>query len=118
MPRGRTTHAAGHASTGTAPIPTLKNPSPFGTLNLKTAPCNLKKLDFAHFASNRHTRISNRHLVQLEITATPAKSASSLFLIDPKHRHFSNALSKFPRRSPRRLIASPRISNVYSVQLE
>src|ERR1700743_837026 len=103
MRRGRRTHAAGPASTGTAPIPPLKNRSLFGTefrethpaarwlaltqegwlaegslsgppyLYPKTAPCSLTKLDFAQFAANRHTRISNRHLVRLETTATPSK---------------------------------------------
>ena len=37
--------------------------------------------------SNRHTPISNRHLVRLEIIATPTKSTTSLFLIDTKQRN-------------------------------
>ena len=35
----------------------------------------------------RNNRISNRHLVRLEVTATPTKSTSSLFLIDTKQRN-------------------------------
>jgi hypothetical protein len=118
MPRGRRTHAAGHASTGIPPIPALENSSHFGTLSPKTALCNLKKLDFVQIASDRHTAISNRHLVRLEITATPAKSARSLFLIDTKRPHFTNARSKSPRCRARAVIVSPRISTVYSVRLE
>jgi hypothetical protein len=129
MPRGRTTHAAGPASTGTAPIPTLKIPSRFGILHLKAAPYNLKKLDFAPFAFNRHAQISNRHLVRLEITLTPAKSTTSLFLIDTKRPQF--ACTHF--HSPETLVAQARpacvrflspsartvsISTVYSTQLE
>jgi hypothetical protein len=105
MRRGRTTHAAGPASTGTAPIPALKTSSHFGTLNRKTAPCDLKKLSFAALAkfALRNPRgmtkglssspsiaaaISNRHLVQLKFTATPTNSTISLFLIDPNRPHF------------------------------
>src|SRR6201996_7227302 len=129
MPRGRPTHAAGLAPTGIAPIPAPKNSSHFGTLTPKISPCNLEKLDFTQFASNRHARISNRHLVRLEITATPTKSTSSLFLIDPKHQHFTGtrlhspetlvaqacpACVRFPPPSHR----TPSISTVYSMQLE
>ena len=39
-----------------------------------------------------HT-ISNRHLVQLEFTATLAESTTSLFLIDPKQPHFSRTFT-------------------------
>jgi hypothetical protein len=49
--------------------------------------------------SEHSTAISNRHLVQLEITATPPKSTTSLFLIDPKHPLFPTCFyppSKFP----------------------
>src|ERR1700727_1777711 len=98
MPRGRPTHAAGPASTGTAPISALHTPSHFGTLNPKAAPCNLKKLDFPQIASNSHSRISNRHLVRLETTASPAKSTTSLYLIDPKRPQFPNPLSSSPLR--------------------
>jgi hypothetical protein len=146
MRRGRTTHAAGLASTGTAPIPALKTSSHFGTLHPKTAACSLKKLNFAELArfTLRNARgmmkslssgpsiaapISNRHLLRLEIAATPAKSATSLFLIDTNRPHF-------PRthfRSPETLVAQARpacvrfpsrshrtysISTVYSVQLK
>ena len=177
MRRGRPTHAAGPASTGTAPIPTLKIPSHFGNLH----PCNVMLLDlnFAALAKftltnasgmrnvslprstgNRHSRISNlnfaaakftlrnaggmtkgpssgsrisnRHLVQLEITATPTKSTRSLFLIDTKRPYFSKALLDFRRGGalapPSRhatlaalaaeAISSYQLSNVYSMQLE
>ena len=39
--------------------------------------------------------ISNRHLVQLEIAATPAESTSSLFLIDPKQAQFRKSIKAF-----------------------
>jgi hypothetical protein len=38
-------------------------------------------------------KLSNRHLVRLEITATPIKSATSLFLIDPKQAQLRTSFS-------------------------
>ena len=120
--------AAGRPSPGTSPIPAPKTPlhsSRFGTLNLINAPCNLKRLEFAtrkiacragcRFSPSR---ISNRHLVRLEIAASRAKSTTSLFLIVTKRPQFSNALLEFPRPSLRLTFAFPHISTVYSVQLK
>jgi hypothetical protein len=140
----RPSSAAGRPSPGTTPPPAPKTPRPssrFGTLNPINAPCNLKKLNFAPAkftlrnaggmtkglsydptiptpAPNRHTQISNRHLVRLEIAASPAKSTTSFFLIVTKRPYFPNALSVSPRSSLRSAFAFPHISNVYSMQLE
>ena len=101
MRRGRSPHAAGHAPTGTASILAPKFPSHFGTLYPKIAPYNLKKLDFAVrkiacCAGCRFSfsRISNRHLVQLEIAATLAKSTRSLFLIVTRHPLYTSTQHK------------------------
>jgi len=146
MPSGRPTHAAGHASTGIAPIsastlfsltpvaPGLASSTrgtrqPFGPLHPKTAPCNMKKLDFVKIASNRHPRISNRHLERLEFTATPAKSTSSLFLSDTKRPHFTDTHLHSPEtlvaqacpacvRFPSPSAGTHPISTMYSMQLE
>ena len=56
--------------------------------------------------------------MQLEIAATPDKSTTSLFLIVTKRPHFSHAIFTSPLRPALAAPASPRISNVYSVQLE
>jgi hypothetical protein len=40
-----------------------------------------------------HHAISNRHVVRLEIVATPTESTTSLFLIDPRQPHFPPAFS-------------------------
>src|ERR1700753_1234495 len=132
MRRGPRSPAAGHASTGTAPIlaPTVAvDFSRFGTLNLVFAPLNLPSLHFAQTTPNRHGSISNRHLVRLKITATRPESTTSLFLIVPKRPHFT--ATHF--HSPETLVAQARpacvrfhpqsrlthsISTVYSVRLE
>jgi hypothetical protein len=79
-------------------LPPAAAASQFGTLRLPAPPLNLRTRVDTTSISNRHaTRktaccagcqlssvpISNRHLVRLEINASPAKSTSSLFLVDP-----------------------------------
>ena len=172
MPRGRSPHAAGPASTGTAPIlaqiareisnrHTRKTACRAGrhssriTVHEETSNRHLVRLKFhatqeesttslflidpkqpncsaafhlrdlsakrslrgrpfhhqlaapSHTAaiSNRHIRIANRHLVQLEITASRAESTTSLFLIDPKQQSCSRGIAcragcAFPSGSP------------------
>src|SRR6201996_3212887 len=78
--------AAGRPAPGNSPVLAPINPlnfSRFGTLNLHLPPLNLATIDFAQTPSNRHTAISNRHLVQLEINTTSTESTRSLFLIVP-----------------------------------
>jgi hypothetical protein len=107
MRRGRSTYAAGPASTGTTPILAHSISSRFATLTVKSAACNLKKLNFAEFAKfplriakpkglsfscssaslTALRGISNRHRMQLEIVATHAESGRSLFLIVPNRPH-------------------------------
>ena len=100
MRRGRTTHAAGPASTGTAPIPALKISSHFGTLNLKTAPRNPKRLDFRPIRCLIVSpRISNRHLVRLEIRHNPRTINHFTF----SNRHKTPTISTHPSPFPRRL---------------
>ena len=116
MPRGRTTHAAGPASTGTAPISASSTPPSLPvTLGLagkwgSQPGCHPPAPHFASLTreslprlalsapSHRHTSISNRHLMQLEIAATPAKSATSLFLIDTKQHLYPIALRVADRK--------------------
>jgi hypothetical protein len=64
-------------------------------------------LPTSHSAASTHPSraarailISNRHLVRLEITASPAKSTSSLFLIDPKRPQLSTSSTRSSSQPP------------------
>jgi hypothetical protein len=86
MRRGASFHAAGRSLPGTSPQSAPTNPSAlsrFSTPNLSRWPLHL-------LAPGLQPKISNRHLVRLEITTTSAESTSSLFLIDPNHADCSH----------------------------
>src|SRR5579871_6075801 len=77
MRRGTRSTAAGRFAPGTPPLLARTSPTYF--------PHSAPRI------SVFLRTISNRHLVRLEITATPAESTSSLFLIDPKQHVFPRA---------------------------
>jgi len=86
MRRGASFHAAGRSLPGNSPQSAPTNPSAlsrFSTPNLSRWPLHL-------LAPGQQPKISNRHLVRLEITTTSAESTSSLFLIDPNHADCSH----------------------------
>jgi hypothetical protein len=120
MRSGHQSPAAGVCPTGTSPIlasitapvsasPCLPQtrqpaPSPFRALRKISAPCNLEKLDFAQ-------KLSNRHKMQLEFTATSTKQTTGHASNRPKLHLFAPRTSATP-------IAPSTISNRHLVRLE
>ena len=138
--RGRLPSAAGRSLPGTSPTLALSSPQPSpqiqrfspisNRLSRQTA-CRAGGRRPGPAISNRHTALSNRHLVQLEFTATRGESATSLFLIDPnQHNCFASASNGTSTLTvvPTHLLSAhpatpspslgPAISNRHLVQLE
>jgi hypothetical protein len=136
MRRGTRPTAAGSLTPGTSPILTHALP--------KYSPQSASLISgFLRTISNRHARkiacragcplpssrattsincsrptqansISNRHLVQLEITATPTKSTSSLFLIDPRRPQLRMRSTRFSSQPRLRANADRRATRLRS----
>src|ERR1700735_5312666 len=101
MPRGRSPHAAGPASTGTAPI-LAQIARAISNRHTRKIACRAARPSSRITA---HEELSNRHLVRLKFHATQEESTTSLFLIDPKQQSCSRGIAcraacAFPSGSP------------------